>query len=73
MIGHLPPDLAGCLLIGLEKGLAQRGGYHRVLPLGHVCQRVPHPMHAGAVEEPRVMSGLAGFRRERPSWRHNGA
>jgi hypothetical protein len=41
----LAPDLARVRLIGLQEGLAQGGGDHRLLPFGHVGQGVAHPVH----------------------------
>ena len=38
-----------CIGIGLQEGLADRGGDHGVLALGHVRQSITHPMHAAAL------------------------
>ena len=38
------PDSAPCL-VGLQEGLTERRGDHGLLALGHVGERVPHPMH----------------------------
>jgi hypothetical protein len=51
LVGHVPPGLCGGLVVGLEKGLSDRGGDHRVLAFGHMGERVAHPVDAGAVEK----------------------
>jgi hypothetical protein len=51
LVGDVTPGLARGLGVGLQKGLADRRGNHRVLALRHVRQGVAHPMHAGAVEK----------------------
>jgi hypothetical protein len=51
LVGDLAPGLLRRLPIGLQEGLAQGGSDHGVLGLGHVGERVAHPMHAGAVEK----------------------
>ena len=45
----MPPGLMRGLGVGLQEGLADRGGDHGVLALGHVRQGVAHPMHAAAL------------------------
>ena len=45
LVGHLPPDLAGAVLVGLEGRLPKGGRGHGLLPLGHVGERVAHPVH----------------------------
>ena len=45
LVGDMPPGLMRRGGIGLQKGLADRGGDHRVLSLGHVRQGVSHPMN----------------------------
>ena len=46
LIGDVPPGLVRSVSVGLQKGLADRGGNHRVLALRDVCQGVSDPMHA---------------------------
>ena len=46
LIGNMSPGLLRGLAIGLQEGLADRSGDHRVLALRHVRQGVAHPMHA---------------------------
>jgi hypothetical protein len=55
LIGNMPPSLVRRLSVGLQEGLADRGGNHRVLALLHVRQGVAHPMNPGAVEKPRSL------------------
>jgi hypothetical protein len=46
--------------IGLQKGLADRGGDHGVLSLGHVRQGVSHPMHdPNAIDRLRFTTAVA--------------
>ena len=49
LIGDVPPGLMRGLGIGLQEGLADRGGDHGVLALGHVRQGVAHPMDRAAL------------------------
>ncbi len=49
LVGDLAPGLLRRRPIGLQEGLAQRGGDHGVLSLGHVGERVAHPMHPAAL------------------------
>jgi len=49
LIGNMAPGLVRSLAVGLQKGLADRGGNHGVLALGHVRQGVAHPMHPAAL------------------------
>jgi hypothetical protein len=52
LVGDVAPGLDGGLLVGLGEGLADRGGDDGVLALGHMGERVPDPVNAGAVEKP---------------------
>jgi hypothetical protein len=56
LIGNVAPGLMRGLGIGLQKGLADRGGDHGVLAFGHMGQGVAHPMNAaplpGRTEHP---------------------
>lgn len=49
LVGDEPECLARRFLVGLEEYLAQRGGDHAGLGLGHVGERVAHPMDAAAL------------------------
>src|SRR6476646_7820134 len=42
----MPPGLTRGFGIGLQEGLADRGGDHSVLSLGHMRQSVAHPMNS---------------------------
>jgi hypothetical protein len=45
LIGRLPPDASGALLVGLPEGLTERGGDHGLLTFRNVSQGASHPMH----------------------------
>ena len=45
LVGDMAPRLVRGRGIGLQKGLADGGGDHGVLALGHVRQGVAHPVH----------------------------
>jgi hypothetical protein len=62
LIGHLPPDLAGRVLVGLQERLAERGGDHAVLALGHVGERVPHPVERQRCHAAPSTFAIAGLR-----------
>ena len=49
LIGDMPPGLPRRLGIGLQEGLADCGGNHGVLALGHVRQGVAHPMNPASL------------------------
>ena len=49
LIGNMTPGLMCRLVIGLQEGLADRGGDHGVLTFGHMCQGVAHPMNAASL------------------------
>ena len=49
LLGDGPPSLVRGLGVGLQESLADRGGDHGVLTLGHVRQGVAHPVHAAAL------------------------
>jgi len=49
LVGDLAPDVPGRLPIGLDEGLADRGGDDGVLATRHVGQRVAHEMDAAAL------------------------
>jgi site-specific DNA recombinase len=44
LVGELPPGLPGGVLVRLQEGLTQGRRHHAVLALGHMRERVPHPM-----------------------------
>ena len=46
LVGDLAPGLPSVVLVGLQEGLAQGRGDHRVLALRHVGERVAHPSTA---------------------------
>jgi hypothetical protein len=62
LIGHLLPDLAGRVLVGLRERLAERGGAHAVLALGHVGERVPHPVERQRCHAAPSTFAIAGLR-----------
>ena len=43
LVGNVPPGLMRGRGVGLQESLADRGGDHGVLALGHVRQGVAHP------------------------------
>jgi hypothetical protein len=45
LIGDMPPGLMRRRSIGLQEGLADRGGDHGVLAFLHVRQGIAHPVH----------------------------
>jgi hypothetical protein len=49
LIGDMPPSIVRRLGIGLQKGLPDRSGDHRVLALGHVRERIAHPMNSASL------------------------
>lgn len=62
LVGDLAPDLRRGGVVGLEEDLADCGSNDGVLALGHICQRVPHEVDAGAVEQPSQAVALWGLR-----------
>src|SRR3954447_24996203 len=45
----MPPSIVRRLGIGLQKGLPDRSGDHRVLALGHMRERIAHPMNSASL------------------------
>ena len=59
-VGHLPPHPPGAVLAGLEGRLPKGGRGHGLLPLGHVGERVAHPVHdPNAIDALRFSTALA--------------
>ncbi len=77
LVGDMSPGLMRRRGIGLQKGLVDRGGNHRVLPLGHMRQGIAHPVHdPNAIDRLRFTVAVAfrwealvkpRQRRDRPS------
>jgi site-specific DNA recombinase len=67
LVGDLAPGLARRILVGLEESLAQGGGDHGVLALGHVGQGIPHPVDAATLPSgtqyprDRLLQALVGI------------
>jgi hypothetical protein len=49
LVGNVPPGLVRRLGIGLQESLPDCGGHHGVLALGHVRERIAHPVHPTAL------------------------
>src|SRR3954447_6072995 len=65
LVGDVPPGLMRRLGIGLQEGLSDRGGDHRVLALWHMRQGVPNPMNPALCQ---VAPSTRVIASRKPSW-----
>ena len=66
LVRDVAPDLLCTFLVGLVEGLPDCRGNDSVLALGHMSQRIAHPMNAASlpcrIEDPRDRGFQAGMR-----------